>query len=131
MALPKRERQPLIEPSAGRSPGAERMVRGLGPEAELFRTSLDGPESDAMAADRRIAQMTSPISLGDGGILDFGRRHPDDPMLALWSGLFLGAHGHPALAAGQLAKARGLGCPPARIDPHLKALAAWSTPSVA
>jgi hypothetical protein len=124
VSVPKRGRPALLPAPAGARPGAERLLRGLGAEAELFRASMGGDEPAALAADREITRLTMPIGLTDGGILDHARRYADDSMLALWSGLFLGAHGHRGLAAVSLAKARALGCPPVRVDPHLEVLAA-------
>jgi glycosyltransferase involved in cell wall biosynthesis len=124
LSLPKRGRPPLLAPPAGPRPGAERLLRGLGSEAELFRTSLSDDEPAALAADRGIAHLSAPIGLNEGGILDHARRYSADSMLALWSGLFIGTHGHRGLAAVSLSKAKALGCPAVRVDPHLEVLAA-------
>ena len=98
--------------------GAEAFLRGLGGTAEEFALSLGGdPE-----ADERVAAAPPPLVTGDGGILDYRRRHPDDPHLRFWSGLVLGRAGRPALAAGELSAAIRLGLDRGRVRPHLDAV---------
>jgi hypothetical protein len=72
-----------------------------------------------MEADRRLAGSTEVVGYLDGGLFDYRRRHPEDDLLALWCGLFLADKGRPALAAAELARARGLGCPGWRLDSEL------------
>jgi glycosyltransferase involved in cell wall biosynthesis len=98
--------------------GAEAFIRGLGGTGEEFELSLGG---DA-AVDERIAAAPLPLVTGDGGILDYRRRYPDDPHLRFWSGLVLARAGRPALAAGELSAAVRLGVERERVRPHLDAV---------
>jgi hypothetical protein len=121
---PKRQRPPVLRaPRPGDPPGAARFVRGLGAEGTRFQVSMAGSPDAAAAADRSIADSAPQLGLSDGGLLDYARRYPDDALLALWSGLFLSGADHPALATAQLSRALELGCPPARVEPHLSEVA--------
>jgi glycosyltransferase involved in cell wall biosynthesis len=86
--------------------GAHRFLRGLGSASAPFELSLKGTTEEAAIAHRQIAACSPVIGLGGGGILEYARRYPSDPQLALWSGLFLEEQGHPALAAGEYSRAR-------------------------
>jgi hypothetical protein len=73
-------------------------------------------------ADIAITRCTPPVGVGGGGLIDYGRRYPEDPLLALWSGLYMAGNGRRALAAAQFSKAQALGCPSERVAPHLEEL---------
>ncbi len=110
---------PLLEkPDPGLPEGAARFVRGLGKWGRDFELSLGGSAAEVEAADRRIEECDPLIAYEDNGLFDHRRRYPEEPMLALWTGLFLKGQGHPALSAGELARAGRLGCDPARITRH-------------
>ncbi len=115
LAAPKRARRwPGPRPNGG----AELFIAGLGPRPGPFAASLDGDQ----AADDVIAASPPALVSADGGVLDYRRRFPDDPHLRLWAGLVLDGIGRPALAAGELQAAIGLGIEPARVEPRLAAL---------
>ena len=97
---------PFTKPSDPTHAGAHRFLRGLGSASAPFELSLNGTAEEASSAHREIAACSPVIGLGGGGILEYARRYPSDPQLALWSGLFLEEQGHPALAAGEYARAR-------------------------
>lgn len=97
---------PFTRPSDPARGGAHRFLRGLGSASAPFELSLNGTAEEASSAHREIAACSPVIGLGGGGILEYARRYPSDPQLALWSGLFLEEQGHPALAAGEYARAR-------------------------
>lgn len=96
----------FTQPSDPVNAGAHRFLRGLGPAAAPFELSLSGTHQESSRANREIAACSPVIGFGGGGILEYARRYPNDPQLALWSGLFLEEQGHPALAAGEYARAR-------------------------
>jgi hypothetical protein len=121
---PKRARPALIAAPSGETEGAARFVRTIGPEAAAFRASMEHTGASPADADLQITRCTPPVGVGGGGLIDYGRRYPDDRLLALWSGLYMAGNGHPALAAAQLSKAQELGCPPERVAPHLQAVMA-------
>jgi glycosyltransferase involved in cell wall biosynthesis len=100
---------PFARPSDSTHAGARRFLRGLGSASPPFELSLEGTAQEASNAHREIGTCSPVIGLGGGGILEYARRYPSDPQLALWSGLFLEEQGHPALAAGEFARARRLG----------------------
>jgi glycosyltransferase involved in cell wall biosynthesis len=114
---PKRPRRPVAAESLS---GGAAFVAGLGGTAPQFATSLEAPGSNpARAAERAIAQSPDALFRLDGGILDYRRRYPDDPMLRLWAGLVLAERGHDALAVGELKAALELGCPSPCVEEHL------------
>ena len=124
MAQPKRSRGPILAPPPpGRAPGPARLLAGLGAEGEHFLTSANGTAEEAAEADRWIAGCSAAVGVSDGGILDHRRRYPEDPMLALWTGLYLARTGRPALAAGSLAQARRMGLPAERVKRLMRELA--------
>lgn len=117
---PKRER-PWPGPPV--RTGAELFVASLWGHGAAFEASMRSADAEeALAADEAVAAASPPLVSGDGGVLDYRSRFPDDPWLRLWSGLVLDAMGRPAFAAGELAAARGLGIDPARVEPRLAAL---------
>lgn len=117
MEAPKRPRR---WPGPPPRPGAELFVASLdkSPAAGPFTASLRGEA----AADEAIAASSPPLAQGDGSVLDYRRRFPDDPHLRLWSGLVVERLGRPALAAGEFAAAIRLGIDRARAEPRLLAL---------
>jgi hypothetical protein len=105
--LPKSEREaPFKAPADPSEAGASRFLRCLGESTALFQLSMSGSSAEAAGAHEEIAECSPVIGYGGGGILEFARRYPDDTLLALWSGLFMRHQGHPALAAGEFARAR-------------------------
>lgn len=103
--------------------GAELFITALAAEPGPFAASLRALDPAAADdADERIRASPPPVVLADGGILDYRRRFPGDPHLRLWSGLVLEGIGRPALAAGELQAAIGLGIDRARVEPRLAAL---------
>lgn len=95
-----------------------RFLRGLGGASRDFELSLHGPPIDAAAAEDRIATCDPLIAYEDGGLFDHRRRYADDPTLAFWTSLYLSRQGRRALAAGERATARRLGCDPALLARH-------------
>jgi hypothetical protein len=124
LAEPKRKRPPIVAAPRPDIAGAERFLRGIGPDSPAFRVSMDHTGGSPIPADDEIGRCSTPVGLGEGGLVDFGRRYSEDPLLALWAGLFMGAHGRPVLAAGLLSRAQALGCAPGRVAPHLEELMA-------
>jgi glycosyltransferase involved in cell wall biosynthesis len=122
LEAPKRERPAMIAAPSGETEGAARFVRSIGPEAAAFRASMEHADESPADADFEITRCTPPVGLGGGGLLDYGRRYPEDRLLALWSGLYMAGNGRGALAAGLLSKAEALGCPSERVAPHLEEL---------
>jgi hypothetical protein len=118
MSRPERAGAVLEKPDSEIPEGAARFVRGLGEWGRDFELSLSGSAAEAEAADQRIEDCDPLIAYEDNGLFDHRRRYPEEPMLALWTGLFLRGQGHPALGAGELARARRLGCDPTRIARH-------------
>jgi glycosyltransferase involved in cell wall biosynthesis len=110
---------PVLEgPDPDLPEGAARFLRGLGEQGRDFELSLRGSATEAQAAEERIAECDPLIAYEDNGLFDLRRRYPEDPALALWTGLFMKGQGRPALAAGELARARRLGCDPSRLARH-------------
>jgi hypothetical protein len=101
-----------------------RFLRGLGELSGDFEASLHGSRDERLDAERRIRSCPPAIAYQDGGLLDYRRRHPDDPVLAFWTGLALMGMGRPALAEAELSRARQLGCDPSRIARHANQAAA-------
>jgi glycosyltransferase involved in cell wall biosynthesis len=118
MSRPRRGGPVLSAPDPALPEGTTRFVRGLGEWGRDFEVSLSGSAAEAEAAERRIQRCDPMIAYDDNGLLDHRRRYPDEPMLALWTGLFLRGNGRPALGAGELARAGRLGCDPVRIARH-------------
>ncbi len=118
MSRPERPGAVLEKPDPELPEGVARFVRGLGEWGHDFELSLTGSTADAEAADRRIEECDPIVAYEDNGLFDHRRRYPEEPMLALWTGLFLMGQGHPALGAGELARAQRLGCDPTRIARH-------------
>jgi glycosyltransferase involved in cell wall biosynthesis len=118
MSRPARAGPVLEKPDSELPEGAARFVRGLGEWGRDFELSLSGSPAEAEAADQRIEDCDPLLAYEDNGLFDHRRRYPEEPMLALWTGLFLKGQGHPALGAGELARARRLGCDPTRIARH-------------
>lgn len=95
--------------SAPPSSGAVAFEESLGVWGRPFRESLDGGPR-AAAADRKIAR-SSPglVSASAGGIVHYRLAYPEDPHLALWSGLVFEHQGRPALAAAEYTRAARAG----------------------
>jgi hypothetical protein len=109
LSLPKRSGPALDPVDPDLSPGVSRFLRGLGDGGGDFELSLRGSAEEREAAERRIQSSPVVIAYQDGGLLDYRRRHPGDPTLALWTALALRGAGQPALAAAELHRARQLG----------------------
>jgi hypothetical protein len=110
---------PLLDPPDPSLPeGVGRFLRGLGEASGDFELSLHGSASEAEEAENRLAACHPVIAYEDGGLLDHRRRYADDPTLAFWTSLFLSGLGRKALAAGERARARRLGCDPAMLARH-------------
>jgi glycosyltransferase involved in cell wall biosynthesis len=91
--------------SAPPSSGALAFEESLGVWGRPFRESLDGGPR-AAAADRKIARSSPGLaSASSGGIVHYRLAYPDDPHLALWSGLVFEHRGRLALAAAEYARA--------------------------
>jgi glycosyltransferase involved in cell wall biosynthesis len=123
LSRPRRAGPALDPPAPDVSPGIARFLRDLGDDAVDFETSLRGGEEERVQAELRIRSCPLEVIYQDGGLLDFRRRHPDDPMLALWTGLALSGAGRHALAAAEFHRARQLGMRSERI-PQSEGLAA-------
>ncbi len=119
---PKRKQAALFPAPAPEIEGASRFVRGLGPEAAAFRSSMGHADASPADADFEIGRCTPPVGIGGGGLVDYARHYPEDRLLALWSGLYMAANGQAALAAGLLTRAEALGCPRRRVAPYLQEL---------
>jgi|tagenome__1003787_1003787.scaffolds.fasta_scaffold20880919_2 glycosyltransferase involved in cell wall biosynthesis len=119
LSAPRRAGPALDPPAPGSSPGVARFMRDLGEHAGDFETSLRGSAEERIEADLRIQSSPLEVAYQDGGLLDFRRRHPDDPMLALWTGLALRGAGRRALATAELHRAQQLGIDRRRIAKHL------------
>lgn len=111
------ERPKRARPAWRGGDGAQRFLRGLGGVRPEFVAALEGD----MAAERLIGRASPVLCTGDGGILDYRDRHPEDPHLRLWAGLALRGQGRHALAAGELAAAQRLGLGHARVERRLSA----------
>jgi glycosyltransferase involved in cell wall biosynthesis len=111
LALPRRGGPLLDPPDPELSPGVDGFLRGLGEHAGDFMTSLRGTEEERIEAERRIESCPLAVAITDGGLMDYRRRFPDDPTLALWTGLALRGVGRPVLAEAELHRARQLGAP--------------------
>lgn len=90
MAQPKRER---LWPGSATTP-AEWFVEALGDHGQPFLVSLTG-EAGAIrdTAEGEIAGMSDLLFEGEGGVIHYRNRWPDDPHLRLWSGLALARRG--------------------------------------
>jgi glycosyltransferase involved in cell wall biosynthesis len=105
---------PALEPiPKGPTAGASRFIRTLGEHGADFEASFHGSTEEAIAAGSRIAAR-SPV-IGYGGLIDYGHYYSEDPILALWTGLFLSGQGRPALARAEFTRAARLGCDAQRI----------------
>ena len=111
LALPRRAGPILDPPDPELSPGVDGFLRGLGELAGDFETSLRGTEEERVEAERRIESCPLAVAITDGGLMDYRRHFPDDPTLALWTGLALRGVGRPVLAEAELHRARQLGAP--------------------
>jgi hypothetical protein len=119
LSLPRRS-GPILRPTdPAVSPSVGRLLSGLGEHAADFQASLRGTEDERFEAERRIQAYRIDVVYQDGGILDYRRRHPDDPTLALWTGLAMKGMGRPALAEAEFRRARKLGADPQRIAKHI------------
>lgn len=91
--------------SSSTSSGAKAFEESLGVWGRPFRESLRGGPR-AAAADRKIARSSPGLaSASAGGIVHYRLAYPEDPHLALWSGLVFEHRGRPALAAAEYARA--------------------------
>lgn len=85
--------------------GAGAFIESLGRWGRPFRDSVDGGPR-ASAADRKIARSSAGLaSASAGGIVHYRLHYPEDPHLALWSGLVFEQRGRLALAAAEYARA--------------------------
>jgi glycosyltransferase involved in cell wall biosynthesis len=109
--LPHRDGPVLNPPDPELSPGVGRFLRGLGKHAGDFEISARGSGDERSEAEVRIQSCPIAVTYEDGGLLDYRRRHLDDPTLALWTALALRGAGRPALAEAELHRARQLGAP--------------------
>jgi glycosyltransferase involved in cell wall biosynthesis len=109
LSHPRRDGAALDPPDPELSPGVARFLRGLGGHAGDFETSIRGSAEERTEAELRIQSCPLAVAYQDGGLLDYRRRHPNDPTLALWTSLALRGAGRPALAEAELHRARKLG----------------------
>jgi len=107
-------------------PGAARFIQSLGGAAPQFALSLRGQNVEEVLDAERQISVSSPAlaSAGGGGILQYRAYYPRDGHLRLWSGLVLQQWGRPALATGEFAAARALGCAHWRVSWYLAQAAA-------
>jgi len=108
----------LAPPDPDLTEGAARFLRALDGRAPEFELSIHDSAAEASAAAERISECDPLLAYEDNGLFDHRRRYPADPVLALWTGLFLKGQGRPALAAGELARARRLGLDPTGVAAH-------------
>jgi hypothetical protein len=119
LSLPRRSGPALSPPDPRFSPGIGNFLRGLGEDAADFEASLHGGAEEQAEADGRIQGCSIAVLYADGGLLDYRRRYPRDPTLALWTGLALMGAGRSVLAAAELHRARELGADAGRIANHI------------
>lgn len=105
----------LLDP---RFPGASALIESFGSASEPYQSSLRAQDSETAAhAEYTIAHApVQETNAGGGGILDYRRAYPQDPMLRLWTGLVLGQQSRYALAAAEFHTAQKMGLE----NPHLE-----------
>jgi hypothetical protein len=108
MQFAKRER-PALFPEL--TP-AQLFAATLGETASDFVASLCGAKADA---ETRIANSTTALAMGEGGIFHYRNTFPDDPFLRFWAGLVLNQQGRRDLAAVEFRAALALGLDAARV----------------
>jgi hypothetical protein len=118
LAGPTRAGPMLDGPDPSLPAGTARFLRGLGGLAPEFELSLSGSAAEAAEAAQAIAASDPLIAYEDNGLFDHRRRYPDDPNLAMWTGIFLNGQGRRVLAMAEFAEARRLGCDPSRLASH-------------
>jgi glycosyltransferase involved in cell wall biosynthesis len=110
MAKPRRCRSPLqgTEDSA-----AQNFVRSLGDQAAPFAVSFAGPAEYSLAgvavAEREIAEVSTVVARGEGGVAHYRNSFIDDPHLRLWAGLISVSAGDRDVAIREFAAADALG----------------------
>lgn len=121
MQAPKRERSWGGNPPHPRFPGAGALVESFGASAEPYITMLNVPEAAAtVQAEYEIAHASPMVTnAGGGGILDYRRAFPHDPLLRFWTGLVLGQQSRYALAAAEFYAAKNAGLENPRLDIYL------------
>jgi glycosyltransferase involved in cell wall biosynthesis len=103
---------------------ARRFVRALGPHGRPFADSMqDGNPSRAAVADEMIAALPEGELSGEGGLIHYRNRHPEDGFLRYWVGLCLARSGRVEEARHELAAAAGLDAAAGRPEARLAALA--------
>lgn len=106
MAQPKRER---LWPGGAATP-AEWFVEALGDHAGPFNVSLTGEAGLIRdAAEAEIAAMSDVLWEGEGGVIHYRNRWPNDPHLRLWSSLALARRGDGGRARREAGAAAALG----------------------
>jgi hypothetical protein len=118
MRQPKRKRH---WPDWGDRP-AEWLVRAYGDQGAPFARSLHGgPAAPVEEAETQIAAASPLLFGGEGGIVLYRNRYPQDPHLRLWTGLCLRRHGDQARAEIELRAAVELGLARERVTKYLEA----------
>lgn len=108
--------------------GADALIESFGDAAGCYCTSAQGSDiEDVRAAESRIA-FAPPVETDTGGILDYRKAYPDDPLLRLWSGLVLAQQKRFALAAGEFTAAKKLGLAAERVSAYLERVMAHESP---
>jgi hypothetical protein len=106
MQQPKRER---TWPADGTRP-AQWFVAALGDQAGPFAVSLQGgPQTTLAAAEAEIAEAADLLFSGEGGIVHYRNRYPEDPYLHRWTGLVLAKRGDHQRAEQEFEAAAKLG----------------------
>jgi len=91
--------------------GAKTFIESIGDTAPQFITSLTSEDINQLfTADEKIANSSTLLGLGEGGVVQYVNHYPQDGYLRLWVGLILERQGKTSEAMGQFINSIQFGC---------------------
>ena len=91
--------------------GAKTFIESIGDNAPQFITSLTSEDINQLfAADKIIANSSTLLGLGEGGVVQYVNYYPQDGYLRLWMALIFERLGQTPDAMGQFINAINFGC---------------------
>lgn len=106
--------------------GAKTFIESIGNTAPYFLTNLTSKnEQELFDTDNQIANASTLLGSGEGGVIQYLNYFPDDGFLRFWTGLILEKQGNVGGALRQLMLASDKGCKHWRISWYIAQMAEY------